>query len=86
MAQITRLVTGGLVDHIVAELVQTADDSDEATKTLVKEGLLDIGKRKPVMTLSTIMWTICNKVCVQLNSHNQLMIYLSVFISFIRFQ
>ena len=64
MAQITRLVTGGLVDHIVAELVQTADDSDESTKTLVKEGLLDIGKRKPVMTLSTIMWTICNKVCI----------------------
>lgn len=62
MAQITRLVTGGLVDHITYELILAADDPDEKTKKLIKESLLESGKKKPVMTISTIMWTVTNKV------------------------
>ena len=63
MAQITRLVTGGLVDHITHELIVAADDPDESTKALIRESLLETGKKKPIMTMSTIMWTISNKVC-----------------------
>ncbi|KAH7824621.1 putative HEAT repeat domain containing protein [Monocercomonoides exilis] len=62
MTQITRLVTGGLVDHITYDLIVAADDSNATSKKLIKEALMEMGKKKPTMTMTTIMWTISNKV------------------------
>ena len=62
MAQFPRLVTGGLVDHIAVELAAAAEDPDEKTKKTIADALIETGAKKPVMTISSIMWMIANKV------------------------
>ncbi|KAK2952814.1 putative Protein SHOOT GRAVITROPISM 6 [Blattamonas nauphoetae] len=61
MSTVQRLVTGDLVDTITLDLVTVAADPDEKVRELNKEGLLQMGRKKPVMTISTIIWGISQK-------------------------
>lgn len=62
MSEVSRLVTGGLVDRITHGLIVAADDSNPTTKLAIKETLLEMGQRKPPLTITTILWTIANRV------------------------
>ncbi|BFZ13379.1 hypothetical protein BsWGS_16418 [Bradybaena similaris] len=46
-------VTGGQVDEMTMALIDTVNDNDETTKTVIANSLFDLGRKKPDLVLSS---------------------------------
>jgi hypothetical protein len=52
----------GLIDGVARDLVFAVDDQDEGTKMCIRDSLLEVGRQKPPLMMSTILQALSMKV------------------------